>query len=293
MAGSNRVSRLSTIFLSAAVVGSVVACGTIQTAPQRGAASVDAKSILPVPGGRGSNEDAGVVLAYEFRGAKEGTACRLRLNNTATKKSYFLTLKADANAAYAGLPPGRYETGRLGCGLTKVWEISDLYKNGFQVDPGSASYIGKIALEFDKKDLNEVKKATRAEAANAFSVASNVVPNGMNLVSGFTLAPLTADMASEGATTQGFDVKGQGISGAALEGLLARLQTCDRDAASRDPLRFGRLDYTAKYKDGRFEDFKERRDANAFAEELKTCVAESLSGFRPLEKREVEIRVVY
>ncbi|MEK7357464.1 MAG: hypothetical protein AAB250_13515, partial [Bdellovibrionota bacterium] len=91
---------------------SLSACAVVQTAPQRGTASMNTETILPVPAGRGSDSDAGVVVAYEFTGdgaVKDGS-CRWRVINKDTKKSFFITLATNVSAAFAPLEPGTYET---------------------------------------------------------------------------------------------------------------------------------------------------------------------------------------
>jgi hypothetical protein len=93
----------------------------------------------------------------------------------------------------------------------------------------------------------------------------------------------------------GFDLRGTGIKDAstALVPLLERLKSCDQMAAKEDALRFGRIDYRARYVGGTFKEFIDRRDDNAFTDSLRNCIAESIIGFRPVEKSAVEIQVVY
>ncbi|MES2964127.1 MAG: hypothetical protein V4760_09580, partial [Bdellovibrionota bacterium] len=134
-------------------------CAVVQTAPQRGTASMDTKTILPVPANRGADEAAGVLVAYDFTGdgaIKKGE-CRWRVINETSKKSYFITLDVTHGSAYAPLEPGTYKTAKLGCGLTKVWDLDDTFAGGFKVQEGSASYLGKLSFVFEAGDLSEVK----------------------------------------------------------------------------------------------------------------------------------------
>jgi hypothetical protein len=271
-------------------------CETVQTAPQRGSETIDTGTMLPVPGGRGSREDSGVVLAYEFitengdHLSDEGT-CRLRLVETNTRKSYFLQLDKMKTAAYAALPPGHYETVRLGCGITKTWDVGDIFKGGLQVQAGSVSYAGKVSFVFKRNQLQVVERASRKMHASGYSDAVVVVPQGLRIVSAFNLVPLTEEMASEGANASGFDVNARGLaSGPQLNALLGQLRQCE--PKSKDPLQFGRLDYTAQYKAGRFTDFTSKKDANAFNDQFRSCVQDTLTAFRP-PTGDVEIHVVY
>jgi hypothetical protein len=268
-------------------------CGIVQTAPQRGTASMNTETILPVPAGRGADATAGVVVAYEFTGdgaIKDGT-CRWRMINQDSKKSFFLTLQAGQASAYAPLEPGTYKSAKLGCGLAKVWDLEDTFAEGFKVQSGSASYLGKISFVFEAGDLTEVKKASRSDSADAFASASDTVPSGMPVVSAFTLAPIDRGIAAESAGGRGFDIKAQGLQGPILDELALQLKGCG--ASDRDTLRMGKLDYVAAYKGGKFLEWKSQKDSGSFSTELRQCVTDTMTGFLPDQKGAIEIRVGY
>lgn len=274
----------------------LTACETVQTAPQRGNEKIDTGTMYPVPAGRGSREDSGLALAYEFitpngdRLSDDGI-CRLRLVETSSRKSYFMQLDKSKSASYVALPPGHYETVRLGCGIAKTWDVGDIFKGGMQVQAGSVSYAGKLSFVFQKNALQVVERSSRKMHATGYRDALAVAPSGQRLVSAFNLVPLTDEMASEGANASGFDVNAKGLpSGPQLNSLLGQLRQCE--PKSKDPLQFGRLDYTAQYKAGRFSDFSSKKDANAFSDGFRSCVQDTLTAFRP-PAGDVEIRVVY
>ncbi len=290
-----RLFSILTAILSATVLTS---CYTVQTSSQRGSEKIETASVIPVPAGRGSHEDGGVVMTYEFIDSNGGHladtgVCRLRLMEMTSRKSYFLNIDRTKQAAYASIPPGQYETGRMGCGITKVWDVGEMFKGAIRVEAGSASYLGKVSFIFAKNQLQVVEKASRAQHASGFQAAEGAVPQGVRIVSAYNLAPLTEEMASEGASASGFDLQAQGIpTGPVLNNLLGQLRKCD-GVGSKDPLRFGRLDYTASYQAGHFTAFKNRREANAFNDQFRACVSETLTSFRPPATTPVEIHVVY
>ncbi len=282
----------SFILVSAVTLGG---CAVVKTAPERGPATLNTETIMPVPKNRKGSQDSGVAFSYKFEGSTlptDGT-CRIRFVKKDSGKSFLLTLKSVETAAFLALDPGQYEAGRMGCGLTRVYEMSDLYPNGFRVEAGKASYLGKLLFKFTGKDLTEVNKASRSESALGFTEVSGIVPPGTSIISAFTLIPITQEMAGGVESTGGFSVRAKGVEGPTLTGLLSDLQGCEKQVAKADPLRFGTLDYTAAYDAGRFSDFKERRDTNAFPEELRTCISQTLSAFKPASKKSVEIRVTY
>ncbi len=254
---------------------------------------MDTKTILPVPANRGADEAAGVLVAYDFigDGAIKKGECRWRVINEASKKSYFITLDVAQGSAYAPLEPGTYKTAKLGCGLTKVWDLDDTFAGGFKVQEGSASYLGKLSFVFEAGDLSEVKKGSRSESAEAFAAAADTVPSGMPVVSAFTLAPVDRGIAADGAASRGFDIKAKGIQGPILDELGTQLKGCS--SADRDTLRMGSLNYVATYKAGKFVEFKSRQDSGSFSPELRQCVSDTMSGFLPDNKGSVEVRVGY
>lgn len=292
---SNPLKASCFMFVTAVVALLVFSsCSTVQTAPQRGNEKVETASILPVPNGRGTTGDSGVFLAYEFAGTPNVSenGCRLRIVEMTSKKSTFLEIKPSATAAYIAVPPGKYKTESMGCSFTRVYDLKNILPGLIEVQSGSASYAGKVNFIFEGKDLSEVKKASRNEMAAAYNGALKIVPDGMPIVSAYSLTPLTSDMASEGAASTGWRVQGEGLkTGPALDGLLGELRKCEGQAG--DPLRFGTLDYKAGYNAGKFTGFKTQKDVNAFPDTFKACVTLTLSKFRPPVKNAVEIQVVY
>ena len=168
-------------------------CSTVTTASQRGQSTVETKTILPVPAGRGTDENAGVVLAYEFSGEDRPTdsTCRWRMINQTTNESFFLTLNTEEKAAFSPMSPGHYKAVRLGCGINQVWDMSDTFKAGFDVHEGQASSLGHLQFIFKQGELDEVKVISRAPAStvgagmDSDDPATAVVPDGMHVISGF------------------------------------------------------------------------------------------------------------
>jgi hypothetical protein len=274
----------------------IAGCAIIKTSPSRGTASIDTKSVLPVPKAQFPEMGTGgILLAYEFEGMKESTECRLRLMNKETGTNRFMKIKSDEMSAFLEIEPGRYDITRLGCGISSVWDLDGLYPQGFTVQGGRASYLGLLRFRFKDHELDEVKKVARSVSAGAFATAESLVPKDMTTVSAFTLEPVSVDMATAALGVTGFDVQATGVANAstALQPLLADLKACEAKTAKTDPLRIGHLEYTAEYKAGQFKDFKDRQDKNAFGATLKDCVAQSLSAFHPKESHDLEIRVTY
>jgi hypothetical protein len=282
----------------------LVACETtVKTSSERGSESVQSSTVMPVPSQRSKMTGAGAVVAFQFENAEKivpASGCRWRLINKDNGKSYFVDLKGPNNnqsgAGYAALSPGHYESGRFGCGLTKVWDLAGVFKEGFRVQDGSISYLGKLTFIFKNGDFSEVRKNNRAESAAAFVSAADAAPSDAPMISGFTMMPISKEMAQASAgTSGGFEAFGQGLKdgGRSLEPLLEQLKSCESKSSASDPLRMGQLEYTAAFSKGNFRQFKARKDNNALSDAFRDCVTARISEFRPSSQSDLEIRVRY
>lgn len=268
------------------------------SATPKATASVAARrSILPVPKAKNYALDGGVLLALEAIDANPETVCRLRFVGEDSQGGFrnrMMTIKLGDVGGFVALEPGHYDLVRMGCGISYVWDLSGVYANGFDVVDGNVSYLGKLVLHFEDGELSEVSKASRGDSATALAKASVFVPDVQPIVSAFTGEVVTREMRAQTLSASGgFRVNASGLASESLTPLLSRLEACDAQGAKLDPLRLGRLEYTASYKSGAFNDFKDRRDLNTFSNEFKSCVADSLATFRPPRGAAIDIQVVY
>lgn len=275
------------------------ACQSVKTSPQRGAEEIATKTILPVAASKVGKGQGAVAIAIEWRGVEkaglDGVTCRWRVIENETRQSTFINVRIQDNLAFARLPSGQYQTARLGCGVGRVWELDGIFKEGFQVEASQVSYLGKLIFEFKGREMDTVRKASRAENASAFeSVLEAARRENMNVISGFTGRQIDRQMIEAGELKENFDVHvtGKGASVQTVEPLMKVLRSCANSEGSRDPLRFGKLDYTAVYRQGRFSEMKERREQNAFSDQLRACVERGMMAFHP-GLQEIEIRVQY
>ena len=291
---------LLVITSSLILLGTLTGCQHHEPGTPRGSDPIETKTVMPVAKERSTSGDGGLLVVTEFRGRDaaglKDTSCRWRMINKDSGKSFFVTLAPESPASFASLPSGTYLTGRLGCGINKVWDLDKIFKDGFTVEAGRVSYIGKLTFEFQGKQMKEVKKGTRTESAQALASAITSVPTGSgDLVSGFTQRPITAAMYQGIATSEGFDIQAAGLKNAAsvLEALARNLKTCANTETAADPLRIGRIEYVGLYRQGRFNEMKNRTDENAFSDRMRACVEQGMMKFQSADKGEFEIRVRY
>jgi len=255
---------------------------------------------MPVPSSSLGKGPGAILLVAELKQAEKldpGFECRWRVIHQETGKSYFIALAAGSPQVFTQLEPGAYKTGRLGCGVSRVWDVDDVFKDGFRVEHGAVSYLGKLSFEFKNGELDTVRRATRVESARAFTSAMDGTPASvMPAISGFTGRKVEPSMVDSGEVLRnGFDVYAKGFedAGKQLESLVTHLKTCEQEESVRDHLRFGRLEYIALYRNGRFNEMKNRRETNAFSDKLRSCVERGMMAFHPTGKTDLEVRVRY
>jgi hypothetical protein len=279
----------------------IAGCSTVATAPQRESKQIKTRSVMPLPGSRDLDDSSGVLLVSEVTGLEEDEAadmtCRWRVSHAETGKSFFLTIKPSEPAKFVALDPGQYRTGNMGCGIGRVWDLDDVFKDGFLVEVNRASYIGKLIFDFkDKRSLETVRKGTRVESAAALRESREALPKPeMEIISGFTGRKIDMAIADSGNLREGFDVHATGMAGnvRGLDPLVTNLKMCANEESSRDPLRFGHLEYVAVYRKGRFSEMKDRQESNALSDRLRSCVERGIMAFHPTANSEIEVRVKY
>lgn len=267
-------------------------CETLRTAPQRGDEPIQTKAILPVPGTR--TGDGAVLLVAEVKGEDLDSemVCRWRVVNEKTAKSYFLSIKANDPYVFAQLDAGTYKTGRLGCGISRVWDVDQVYKSGFKVEAGRASYLGKLVFNFNGRALESVHKSSKTESTQAMNPAIEATPaKGMEVISAFTAEPVGRGVATSEAR-DGFDVFAKGVDNpsVALEPLVVNLKKCAKAEVDNDANSQGSLEYVALYKGSRFSEMKSR-DAKGLSDGFRSCVERTMMAFHPEAKSDVELRV--
>jgi hypothetical protein len=272
-------------FAMTALIGVFTGCQTtVKTAPQRGGSEY--KSWLPIID-RSTQTGGAILLAHQALDPAKtigAEGCRLRVENQDTGKSLFLTVKPTEPGVLVGADPGHYVARRLGCGISSVWNLEDLYGEAFTVEKDQVSYIGKLIFSFDAKgNLESVKKGSRIENSESLALLLLQVAKGADghLLSGFTARPITHEML-DGAKREGFDVFALGVRPAeqqSLNPLLEKLKMCSNEAGKTDPLRFGELEYVAIYNQGRFDSIRDRKDNNAFSDSFRGCVEKSLQTY--------------
>ena len=268
--------------------------------PQTAQKDSELKNVMPVAAERSTEGDGGLLMVADFQGRESAkitdTTCRWRMVNKDTSKSYFVTFSPEQKNSFTSLPAGHYATGRLGCGIGKIWDLDKIYASGFHIEGGQTSYLGKLIFIFKGRQLSEVKKASRAESTQALVTAVQALPQGStSLVSAFTERTIASPMYKVGDVSEGFDIQGDGVQNAVtvLNPLAKTLKACANTEIVNDPIRIGRLEYSAAYKNGRFTEMKTRNDNNAFSDRMRSCVEQSLMRFQASDKSDFLVRVKY
>jgi hypothetical protein len=215
-----------------------------------------------------------MLFAWTFTGSTRlvgDSGCRLRLRQRETGREKLLQLKADVPVSVQVLDPGTWDAQRLGCGVTRLWEIQDLFRDGIVVKANSVSVVGWFVFDFDERTLRGVREAGREENTRlAASIAAQWPSGTSKLISGFSGKELPKEIESRDEIVR---VKAIGLkqNQAILEPLLARLQACASGGIRQDPLRAGRLRIEAQYRGGVFVGAKSATSPHALRDELVAC----------------------
>lgn len=217
----------------------------------------------------------GVIFAWTLTGSTRlvsDAGCRLRVRHRESGDTLLLKIDPKVPVSVQSLKPGTWDAQRLGCGLTRVWDLEDLFRDGFTVKANSVSVIGWFLFEFDDRTLVTVREGGREENTRLAGQLRSVWPAGAaSLVSGFSGKPLPATIDIRDEIVR---VKSVGLadSDEVLKPLLARFQSCAGVGMKLDPLRAGTLRMSVKYKAGVYDGVKSSSAEHALRDDLVQCL---------------------
>jgi hypothetical protein len=223
----------------------------------------------------------GVIFAWSISGSTRlisDSGCRLRVRNRESGDTVLLKIDAQTPVSVQSLKPGTWDAKRLGCGLTRIWDLEGLFRDGFVVKPGSISVIGWFVFEFNERTLVTVREGGRQENTNLAMQLRGGWSGRSTLVSGFSgkLIPMKLEPRDEIVR-----VKATGLpnSDTVLQPLLSRFQACASAGMKVDPLRAGTLKMESVYKAGKFAGAKAVVQENALRDDLIQCILEAHEKF--------------
>jgi len=237
----------------------------------------------------------GVVFAWSLVGSKKlvsDAGCRLRLRHRESGNTVLLKVDPSRPVSIQELKPGTWDAKRLGCGMTRVWDLQGLFRDGFTVKANSVSVVGWFVFEFNDRTLVTVREGGRQEN----SVLANQIRIGWSgtstLISGFSGKPLPAQIEARDEVVR---VKATGLANSdeLLRPLLQRLQSCVSAGMKKDPLRAGRLKIEANYKAGKFAGAKTASAENALRDDLIQCLTQAHEAFNLSGQSDFKLDTTY
>ena len=225
----------------------------------------------------------GVIFAWTLVGSKRlvgDAGCRLRVRNRESGDTVLLKIDAKTPVTIQALKPGTWDAKRLGCGVTRVWDLEGLMREGFVVKPNSISVIGWFVFEFDDRTLVTVREGGRKEnsilASQLRSAGGGWPAGASSLISGFSEKPIpTADKLMSGDEIVRVKAIGLRDSETKLVPLLGRFQSCASQGMKVDPLRAGSLKMEVTYRDGKFQGAKTSSLDHALRDDLVQCLLQA------------------
>lgn len=229
----------------------------------------------------------GVIFAWTLVGSKRlvgDAGCRLRVRNRESGDTVLLKIDAKTPVTIQALKPGTWDAKRLGCGVTRVWDLEGLMRDGFVVKPNSISVIGWFVFEFDDRTLVTVREGGRKEnsiLASQLRASGGGWPVGAStLISGFSAKPIpSADKLTSRDEIVRVKAIGLRDSETKLLPLLGRFQGCASQGMKVDPLRAGSLKIEATYRGGKFSGAKTLSFDHALRDDLVQCLLQAHETF--------------
>lgn len=225
----------------------------------------------------------GLIFAWTIQGSNRlisESGCRLRLRHRESGDTALLNIQAKTPVSIQTLKAGTWDAKRLGCGLTRIWDLEGLFTDGFVVKPDSISVVGWFVFEFDERTLKIVREGGREENTRlASQLQLGWGSMGSQLISGFSGKPLPAKLEVRDEIVR---VKATGLknSDEILRPLLTRFQSCATQGIKVDPLRAGLLKIEATYKAGQFTGAKTGLGENALRDDLIQCILKAHEAFQ-------------
>lgn len=224
----------------------------------------------------------GVIFAWTIAGSNRlvsDSGCRLRVRHRESGDTILLKIDAKTPVSVQTLKPGTWDAKRLGCGLTRVWDLEGLFRDGFIVKSESISVIGWFVFEFNDRTLVTVREGGRKENTNLAMQLRAGWSGASTLISGFSgkVIPLKLEPRDEIVRVKATGLKNSDL---ALQPLLARFQECASMGMKVDPLRAGTLKIESTYKAGVFTGAKTLSQETALRDDLLECIRDAHEKFK-------------
>lgn len=223
----------------------------------------------------------GVIFAWTLTGSPRlisDAGCRLRVRHRETGDTVLLKIDPKIPVSIQALKPGTWDAKRLGCGLTRIWDLEGLFRDGFVVKQDSISVIGWFVFEFNDRTLVTVREGGRQENTNLAQQLRGGWSGSSTLISGFSGKPIPSRLEPRDEIVR---VKATGLknSDSILQPLLSRFQSCASAGMKVDPLRAGTLKMEAVYKGGQFAGAKTIVQDHALRDDLIQCIVRAHEAF--------------
>jgi hypothetical protein len=240
--------------------------------------------------------ETGVIFAWTLAGSSRlvgDSGCRLRVRHRQTGDTVLLKIDSKQPVSIQALKPGTWDARRLGCGLTRIWDLEGLFRDGFIVKADSISVIGWFVFEFNDRTLVAVREGGRTENTNLASQLVATWPStGSQLISGFSGKALPSSIESRDEIVR---VKASGLdrSDSLLQPLLARFQECASQGMKVDPLRAGTLKFESTFKSGAFSGIRTVGTEHALRDDLVQCIVKAHESFAVPGAGDFTLETVY
>lgn len=249
---------------------------------------------------------SGVIFSWAAQGDPQivsESGCRLRLREDKSGETLFVTLKIGQPLIFQKLKPGHWEVKRLGCGLTKVYDLDGAFADGFTVKAGKVSALGWMVFGFDRRGLQIFREGGRDENTQwlqsllghwpkSSSKRESSFPISTNLISGFSGKEIPDGVVMRDEVVR-LKAKGLRFDESVLQPLAKALQGCAATAMKTDPLRAGEFKMESQYLNGAYRSSKTLSAANALRDEFVVCLLRAHEAYSAPGSGEFFIETTY
>lgn len=237
-----------------------------------------------------------LVGTFEVRSSYESArreGCAVEIGLLDSMDSYTFHFNQENDAVILDLAPGIYEFKSVYCGRlsrTIIRRQRTSFTN-FIVKPGRNNFFGHIVLIYKESETSLAIHRGISPIASAKRLLATLKKISQKpLISPYTDKEVTEEMLTMEDAKYSIAMKFEPAVGRDGQ-LQAKIDECMKDEQKRNPLRYHGLVIEAQFAKGKLQQISETKGMHAYTDELKSCVKNQLSSWRP-EVKDVKVRAI-
>lgn len=226
--------------------------------------------------------------------AVKQSGCDLVFAESGRRRQYSVHLEYGSNQVIVDPPAGEYTWIELACPNGKTWTFQEMRNPTFRVWKDKLTYVGRLLLRKDDKGgaSTLVRRMDPPKDPKKLEPASKEA----ELVSGFSQVRITPDMLMlkrvQSVTLEYYRSSGKADPSKEIKPDYFNVDACNDAELAKNPVVFGKLEFKAKYADGKFVELADWKNESTYSESYLTCVKDAVKGFKPALKIQVAYKTI-